>query len=158
MIIVSNTTPIIALSSIQQHDLLQKLFTKVYIPQAVYNEIKAKKKYGFNEIDLDYFEVTNIQARQYLNFLLNDLDLGEAEAILLSLELKADLLLIDERLGNRIASSHSLNSFGTLGILSLAKRKGIIVSVKPYILELQNKGFWYSDHLIELFLKQENEA
>lgn len=41
MIVVSNTTPLIGLATIQQFDLLQHLFGKIYIPQAVYDEAVA---------------------------------------------------------------------------------------------------------------------
>jgi predicted nucleic acid-binding protein len=76
MIVVSNTSPIISLSSINQIDLLKKLFGKVYIPQAVYDEIKSKTSFGYNEIDQDFFKVKTIKDRLAVNILLNDLDLG----------------------------------------------------------------------------------
>jgi predicted nucleic acid-binding protein len=92
MRVVSNATPIISLASIGYLSLLPDLFKKIYIPQAVYNEIKYKKSYGYQEIDNPYFEVVTIQGNDYLGFLLNDLDKGEAEAIFLTKELKATRL------------------------------------------------------------------
>jgi len=43
MKVVSNTTPIISLSAIGKISLLSDLFENIIIPQAVYNELKAKK-------------------------------------------------------------------------------------------------------------------
>jgi uncharacterized protein len=57
MKVVSNSTPIISLASIGQLSLLPELFGKIYIPQAVYYEIKSKKAYGYQEIDHSDFEV-----------------------------------------------------------------------------------------------------
>ena len=105
MKVVSNTTPIISLSAIEQLSLLPKLFGKIYVPKAVYEEIKAKDAFGYQEINSDDFQVMEITGQIYLNFLLDDLDLGEAEAILLAAEINADVLLIDERLGYQMAKS-----------------------------------------------------
>ena len=132
MIVVSNTTPIIALSSIKKIELLRELYQNIYIPEEVYNEIKSKKRYGFSEIDSDFFIVKRVQGLRYVNFLLNDVDRGEAEAITLAIELNADLVLIDERIGYKVALSQKLACFGTLGILSIAKRRGLILKIKHF--------------------------
>ncbi len=50
--VVSNTTPLITLTSIQKLDILKELYGKVYIPNAVLDEVKAGKgKIGYFEID-----------------------------------------------------------------------------------------------------------
>jgi len=157
MKVVSNTTPIISLASIGQVSLLTDLFTKIYIPQAVYNEIKYKKSFGYQEIDSSSFEVVSIQGNDYLGFLLNELDKGEAEAIFLAKELKADILIIDERMGYKIAQSQKIYSIGTLTLLQVAKEKQLIIKVKPLLDEMIQKGRWYSDAVYTQFLKQIGE-
>ncbi|WP_069473701.1 DUF3368 domain-containing protein [Candidatus Marithrix sp. Canyon 246] len=144
MIVVSNTTPIISLSSINQIELLKKLFGNVYIPQAVYDEIKSKTSFGYNEIDQDFFKVEKIKDRLAVNILLNDLDLGEAETIVLSKELEASIILIDENIGYEIAKSQNLNVERTLSLLIAAKQKGYILQVKPLLDEMINKNRWIS--------------
>jgi uncharacterized protein len=52
MKVVSNTTPILSLSVINRLPLLNELFGKIYIPGAVYQEVKAKNSVGYAEIDL----------------------------------------------------------------------------------------------------------
>jgi len=74
MIVVSNTTPIISLASIGKIDILKHFFDKVYIPQAVYDEIKSKKAYGYKEIDDEFFQIETIKDKFAQNILLNDLD------------------------------------------------------------------------------------
>jgi predicted nucleic acid-binding protein len=157
MKVVSNTTPIISLSAIGYLSLLPNLFGQVYIPKAVYQEIKSKKAFGYNEIDSDFIKTIEIKGIMYLGFLLNDLDLGEAEAIILATEMNADVLIIDERLGYKIAQSKGINAIGTLSILLMAKQQGIIKSVKPLLDDMIQKGRWYSKSVYENFLKQTNE-
>jgi len=154
---VSNTTPINSLASIGKLSLLPELFGKIYIPQAVYDEIKSKKSYGFQEIDNHDFEIVSIQGNDYLGFLLNELDQGEVEAIFLAKEIKADILIIDERMGYKIAQSQNLYSIGTLTVLHVAKEKQLIKNVKPLLDEMIKKGRWYSEAVYTQFLKQIGE-
>lgn len=57
-------------------DILKNLFGKVIIAEAVYDEIKAKQQYGYNEIACDFIEVRAIQGQLYKDFLLTELDSG----------------------------------------------------------------------------------
>ena len=157
MIVVTNTTPLLSLSAIGKLSLLNEIFGKFYIPRAVYLEVKAKNSFGYSEIDLMDFEVINVQNQNYLNLLCNDLDKGEAEAIVLATELNADILIIDERLGYKIAQSQQIYPIGTLTILELAKKKGLIEFVAPLLDELISKGRWYSKSVRDNFLKQIGE-
>lgn len=157
MKVVSNATPIISLATINQLSLLQKLFGKIYVPKAVYKEIKVKEAFGYQEIDSEYFQIAEITGKKYLGFLLNDLDLGEAEAILLSTEIDADVLIIDERLGYKMAKSQKINAIGTLSVLLMAKQQGLIENVKPLLDEMIQKGSWYSHAVYNNFLKQIGE-
>jgi predicted nucleic acid-binding protein len=70
---------------------------------------------------------------QLVHALQQDLDGGEAEAIALSLEIGADLLLMDENLGRETARHLGLRYIGLIGALVMAKRKGLINAVKPHL-------------------------
>ena len=144
MIVVSNATPIITLSSIGKIDILKHFFDKVYIPQAVYDEIKSKKAFGYQEIEDDFFEVISIEDSFAQDILLNDLDLGEAQTIVLAKELNADIVLIDETIGYNIARSQKLNVKRTLSFLIVAKERGLITEVKPLLDEMIENGRWIS--------------
>jgi len=157
MNVVSNSTPIISLATIGKIDLLRKLFGTVYVPQAVYQELKSKHAPGHREIDLPCFEVKQIQGIKYIGFLLHDLDQGEAEAILLAQEIEADTLIIDERTGYRIAQRQGIHTIGTLTVLLLAKQQGIISSVKPLLDDMIKQGRWYSQFVYENFLNKIGE-
>ena len=161
MIVVSNTSPIINLAIVGQLNLLQALYGKVVIPQAVYDEIviEGARQAGAEEVDkLDWIEVKQVANRPMVTSLEADLDIGEAEAIVLAVELNADLLLIDERKGRAIAHRLGINHIGLLGILVKAKHDGLISAVGPVMDSLMTKaGFWLSDELYKHILQVAGE-
>ena len=57
-------------------------------------------------------------------------DKGEAEAITLTLELGADILLVDDRDARNLAKKLGLHVMGILGVLALAKYRGLVQEVK----------------------------
>ncbi len=154
---VSNTTPIISLSSIGKIEILNDIFQEIIIPQAVYEEIKAKKSYGYNEVDLSFITVQTIRNIDHQTHLLNQLDIGEAQAIVLSKEINADNTIIDENSGYTIAKESGLNVIRTLSILLKAKEMNVITDVKPLLDEMISKGRWYSNHVYYSFLRKANE-
>ena len=101
MIVVSDTTPLISLLKINRIDLMEKLFGAVMIPTAVFDELTAGKRFQLeaNQITQTKFivvkPVTNPESASVLKR-ATGLDQGESEAIVLTDELKADLLLMDE--------------------------------------------------------------
>lgn len=157
MKVVANTTPLISLASIGKLELLKDIFGEIIIADAVYNEIKAKQGYGYNEIDTDFIKVQSIEGITYRDFLLNQLDLGETETIILAKELDADFVIIDENIAYKIAKSSELNVVRTLSILLRAKEKGLIPALKPLLDEMIIKGRWYSQRVYKAILEQAGE-
>lgn len=120
MIVVSDTSPITSLAGIGQLELLRLLYSKVIIPQAVYNEMVGAGKTvpGASEVQtLDWIETQQVYNFSQVEALQSELDPGEAEAIILAIELNAELLIMDERPGRTVASQYGINVTGVLGIL-----------------------------------------
>ena len=87
-----------------------------------------------------------------------ELDYGESEAIVLSLERKADVLLIDERKGRIAANRFDIKYVGVLGILIESKHEDLIPKLDPIINDLISKaGFWMSRNLIQRVLEAGGE-
>lgn len=156
--VVTNTTPIISLLKLNRLDLLHKIYEKIKIPEAVFNDIEAgsKKKYYKNIKKFNWINIVEIQDKKALNYFL-DLDIGEAEAIVLASEIDTDLLIIDEKLGRYHAKHANLKIIGTLGVLIKAKKLGYINSLKPIIDELSEKGIWIDNNLKKTILQEVDE-
>lgn len=102
--------------------------------------------------------VANAQSVIDFQISQDDIDLGEAEAIILALELKADLLLMDERRGRALAANYGLSVTGLLGVLLQAKRNGFIPVVKPVMDQLiEEVDFWVSSQLYATVLQTADE-
>jgi len=84
------------------------------------------------------------------------LGVGEASAIALGIKLNARLL-IDEKLGRKVAQQFKLPVIGTAGVLMLAKEKKVIKKVLPIIFELKECGYYLSHELIQQILCKTNE-
>jgi uncharacterized protein len=162
VIIVSDTSPINNLAAINQLNLLQQLYSTVIIPAAVYRELTDPNfpVAGATEVQtLDWIQTRQITNLAMLETLSQDLDPGEAEAIVLALEIGADRVLIDERRGRLIAERLKLNYTGILGILIEAKRRGLILSVKPLLDALINQaGFWVAESVYNRVLQLAGES
>ena len=157
MKVVVNTTPIISLAAINHLHLLEKLFGKIIIAEAVYQEIKAKQSYAYHQIDSPFIEVQKIQGDLYKELLLTQLDSGEAETIILAKEIDADFVIIDENLGYKFATNAGLTTIRTLSILLKAKEKNMISEIKPLLDEMILKGRWYSNNVYQSVLTHAGE-
>ncbi|MCX7112252.1 MAG: DUF3368 domain-containing protein [Proteobacteria bacterium] len=160
--IVSNTSPIINLACIGQLDILRRLYGTILIPQAVYDEIVRPdlNEPGSTEVrHSNWIQVHPISNRHLVEALKLELDPGEAEAIGCALEIKADWLLLDERLGRSVAHRMGVRHIGLLGILIEAKRQGLIAAIKPMLDELKTKaGFWIAPPLYARVLEAAGET
>ncbi|MFN7338384.1 MAG: DUF3368 domain-containing protein, partial [bacterium] len=81
-----------------------------------------------------------VTQQNQVNQLLNKLDRGESEGIILALELGADILILDERKGRKVARYLGLNITGILGVLLEAKQKELIMNIKPIVDQLISKA------------------
>lgn len=164
MIVVSDTSPITNLAAISQLDLLQELYTRIIIPVAVYDEMVnvGKPVPGAIEVQtLSWIQTQAVADRQRVITIQEseeNIDLGEAEAIALALDLKADLLLMDERRGRLVATSYGLQVTGLLGVLVQAKQNNLIKIVKPLVDQLiEQADFRVSSQLYSAILEIANE-
>ncbi|MBE9009285.1 DUF3368 domain-containing protein [Pseudanabaenaceae cyanobacterium LEGE 13415] len=136
MIVVSNTSPIFYLSTIGHLDLLRQLYSEIVISTTVFNEIT---NVGNTDISasvvptLSWIKTQSAIDQAFVSTLRAELDPGEAEAIALAVELNADRLLMDERLGRAAAMRVGMQVTGVLGILVAAKQNNLIENVKPLL-------------------------
>lgn len=143
MIVVCDASPIIALSAVGQLSLLQKLYGQILIPEAVAQEVTSGSAGQARADELRIFDWITVKAVQdsvLLRSLYGELDRGEAEAIALAVEVRAELLLVDERLARRVASRLGLSIVGVLGVLLEAKKGRCLPAVRPVLDDLLTKA------------------
>ncbi len=149
MIVVADTSPVRYLILIGEIELVPKLYGRVLIPSAVFAELRASASpepvRKFTEDGPEWLEIATL-SQPIENDLLRILHLGESEAIQLATEIKADLLLIDEKRGRAVAVDRGLEIIGTIGVLLSAHRKGL-VDLEESISKLQGTDFYMSSEL-----------
>lgn len=152
MIVVSNTSPLIALSAIDRLDLLRDLYSEIWIPEAVRQEAVGTGlgRPGAEIQTVSWVAVRPVEGEFLPRALAVELDRGETEAIALAVESRADVLLIDERRGRKVAGRFGLNVLGVLGVL--------IEAVGPLLDELLAKaGFRISAALRQRAVEEAGE-
>jgi predicted nucleic acid-binding protein len=161
LIVVSDTPPILNLARIGRLELLPALYHQVIIPEAVYEELTVSKADLPPAIDLSsepWLTIATPKDQARVQKLREDLDPGEAEAIVLAIERRADLLLVDERRARQIATAAGLTVTGLLGTVARAKLAGLIPLAQPVLDELiQTARFWIGPQLYQEVLKELGE-
>jgi predicted nucleic acid-binding protein len=161
MKVVSNTTPLIGLASIDHFELLHLFFDEITIPQAVYDEtVVAGREEGGAKQEVSsakWINVASVRDQLAVEVLLDELDRGEAEVIVLAREMKADLVLMDEKKGRRKLNQLGINKIGTVGILLKAKEIGHIESLEKELSLLRENGFSISQYVVDRVLQQANK-
>jgi hypothetical protein len=154
MIVVSDSSPLIALCRIGSLELLHDLFGQLVIPDAVWQEIVASHpgKAGVTEIAAaTWIARQSVKDRPLLKLLRQDLGAGESEAIVLAREMSAEVLLMDERRGREAAKCLGITCTGLIGVLIEGRRRGIVNDPASIAQDLRDiAGFWISDELMSL--------
>jgi len=128
IVVVADTSPLNYLVEINYQDLLPALYERVLVPAAVVKELDhprtpATVRSWLRQLP-DWVVIREV--RPAPDPALAGLDPGEHEAIQLAQEEHADLLLMDEKLGGRLARRRGLAVTGTLGVLVQAARRGLV--------------------------------
>ncbi|KJH72250.1 DUF3368 domain-containing protein [Aliterella atlantica] len=154
MIIVSDTSPICYLLLIDCIEVLQVLYKVVIIPQAVADELNALQSppvvQNWIAQPPEWLQIQPVERLQSLE--IGKLDPGEQEAILLAKQLKADLVILDDKAARRIAMNQGLTVIGLLGILKDAAGTGLL-ELQPTFERLREVGFWVAPSLLKQLLE-----
>lgn len=155
--IVSDASPLIALSRINQLELISQLFEQVFIPPAVMQEIvHPEKPGGISFESLPWLIERELENLELLESIDMNLHPGERAAIALAHQLDNDLLM-DEALGRKEANKLGVQVKGTIGLLLKAKDESLIPQIKPLVENLIRTGFWISTKFYEEALQRANE-
>ena len=164
MIVVSDTTPIVALLKAGRLELLHDLFGQVVIPDAVYAELSAKPKFQDEAEAIDtcgFIARKSASDTTMIDSLrqIAGMHLGESEAIVLYGELHADLLLVDDAKARKTAANLKLNMTGTVGIVKAGYLNGMLTreDVVSCITNFKNNEIFISEAHYEKLLNEIDE-
>jgi len=130
---ISNTSCLIILSNINCLDILQKLYSKIYISSEV--------AYEFGEDLPQWIEIIEVKNSNYTKILNQTVDLGEASTIALHLEIDNSVMILDDKKARNLAQRMELKFTGTLGVIIKAYQTGLIDNLEDIIKQFDEKGF-----------------
>lgn len=149
MKVFSNTTPFIALASIDQLDLLPKLFGQIHVADEVIEECTAGGMIVVTPLrELDWIVLVQYPTQPAPHVLL-ELDKGEKATLQAALANHADLVLMDEKIGRNMAEYLGLKVSGTLGVLLKARKVELISSFRDAAQLMRAQGIFYNPALID---------
>jgi len=143
---ISNTSPLFYLHQIGALDWLPRLFSDVWISNAVLQELAAGKRQGCDVPEFGVRTWIRVVDPQRLpsEWLALDLGPGELSALALALENPQRTVLLDDALARRIAQSAGLTVWGTLRVLLEGKKLGLASEIAPLVDKLESSGMWIS--------------
>lgn len=157
---VVDTGPLIFLAKLGRLNLLQYEADKVCVPQTVLTEVQAQPDEATTAIEAatrSWLSMHAVSDQRTVEILQAELDLGEAEVIVLAKELEADRVVMDDLDARRFARRAGFDLVGTLGLLLAARLRSDIPSLKEEIERLQALGFYVAPDLVEAVLKEAGE-
>lgn len=141
--VISNSSPLQYLYQAGLLDLLPALFGQIAVPESVAEELEEGRRRSVPLPILDelpWVKVRSVRDRTLLP-LVTHLGDGEKEVLALGLESSDALLLLDDRAARRHARILELPVSGTLGVLLLARERGIVEDVRLILDRLETLGF-----------------
>ncbi len=158
--VIVNSTPLIILSNINQLDLLKKLYSEIYIPAAVFNEVTEKTDSACQQMKShsDWIHVCKITDESQKRMYQAKLHAGEVEVMILAQENpKADLVILDDNAAKKTAKFLGLNVTGSLGVILKAKKMDILKEVTPLMNQLISNGFYITKEIYDLVKSETGE-
>jgi predicted nucleic acid-binding protein len=158
--VICDTSPF---QYLYQLDLLHVLFAlakQVIVPPAVVEELAAGRALGVRLPDptlLDWVMVRRPTSEPALP-LVTDMGPGETQVLMLALESRDAIVVLDDALARQAAEALDIRLTGTLGLLLDAKRAGLIPAVTPLLDQLQALRFRLAPHTRAAVLKLAGEA
>lgn len=153
--VVTNAGPLVHLALLDHFHLLHDLFHDVFVPEAVYGEVVVQGGGlpGASETEAavrkGLFRQVKVQDRIAVDALLAELDVGEAEAIVLAREANVGRILLDDRAARNKAALMGLNVTGTIGVLLLAQGTGLPIDLQSDLDSLIQHNFRISSDLYQ---------
>ena len=156
---IADSGPLICLARIGRIELLPRLFSKIFVPPEVWNEVTVRGQSHPGAYEVSQATWFTIQApdSQLVRPLSILVDAGEAEAIALAQTTPDCIILLDDSRARKIAERLNIKQIGTIGLLLRAKRSGLIEKIRPHIDALVENGIYIRQELVDAVLDDAGE-
>jgi len=148
-VVIADAGPLIAFARLHQIGLLPQIFGRVLVTDIVFAECAGRS--DFPESALIQEAVTRKQLELCtspdFSAYTQKIDAGEASAIAVAIDFGCGVIM-DDKAGRRMATNASVPVIGTVGVLVLAKRKGLVPLVMPLLERLVSSGYFLSGEII----------
>lgn len=155
-----NTSPLIFFSKTDLLELLHETVNSdIIVPEAVAIEIQT---YGEEDITLKSLSSNNwllIRETPPIPSIIENWDLGAGESAVLAWGYTnpGTEVILDDLAARRCATTLKIPVRGTLGLVLIAKQRGLIPSARPIIDRLRQSGMYLSDRIVNQSLKSVGE-
>ena len=157
--VVVNASPLICLFKSGLHGLLPALFREILVPESVLKEITSAGKHDFpaEQVMQQSWLQSVSETPVDLRVAVWKLGRGESDVISYALQYPSFRVVLDDREARRCAETMGCACIGTAGILLLARRRNLILSLRDSFARLKGSGIWLSDVLMEELCRKVGE-
>lgn len=160
-LVIADTGPLIVLARIDRLELIRQLWNRVVVPPTVWAEavVEVPEAPGASRIRAasSWIEIEESDEDVLAPIALL-LDQGEAEALALAVGNRNATVLLDDLRARKLAKRMNLHVTGTVGLLLVAKKRGLIENVREPLVQLSEVGLHLSESLIRSVLAKAGES
>jgi len=157
-IVIADAGPLIAFARLHQLVLLPQIFGRVLVTDIVFAECAGRSDFPESPLIREAVDKQQLElcASPDFSAYTQKIDAGEASAIAVAIDFGCGVIM-DDKAGRRMATNASVPVIGTVGVLVLAKRKGLVPLVKPLLERLVSSGYFLSGEIIAAALLASGE-
>ena len=148
-LVIADAGPLIAFARLHQIGLLPQLFGRVLVTDIVFAECAGRSYFPESALIQEAVSKKQLElcASPDFSAFAQKIDVGEASSIAVAIDCGCGVLM-DDKAGRRMAVNAGVPVIGTVGVLVLAKRKGLVSLVTPLLEELVSSGYFLSEEII----------
>ena len=157
-IVIADAGPLIAFARLHQIGLLPQIFDRVFVTDAVFAECAGRADFPESPLIREAVDKRQLELCTAPDFsaFAQKIDVGEASSIAVAIDYGCGVLM-DDKAGRTMAANAGVPVIGTVGVLVLAKRKGMVPLVMPLLEELVSSGYFLSEEIIAAALVASGE-
>ena len=157
-LVIADAGPLIAFARLHQLGLLPQIFGRVFVTEMVFAECAGRADFPESPLIREAVDKKQLElcAAPDFSAYAQKIDAGEASAIAVAIEYGCGVLM-DDKAGRKMAANAGVPAIGTVGVLVLAKRKGLVPLLAPLLEELAGSGYFLGEGIIAAALAVSGE-